>query len=226
VTAVRARRSDEIARPSRALGWMLALSAACASSSAGVNGSDREPKSTDYYPLEIGASWTYNVAYPGQQGEMTVTITGEKDGYFVDDHEGAFRHTHDGLRDKQRYLIRHPLMKGNNWKTIVSASAVEHNEILSVGEKCESAAGSFSDCLVIQSSIRRDKSMTLYLTWTFARDIGLVKLETEAELTGKGRIPQVKQSLVKYTVGKGAPAPTPPVESKSDAEGAPDSWVR
>ena len=60
-----------------------------------------------------------------------------------------------------------------------------------------------------------------------ARGIGLVKLETEAEITGKGRIPQVKQSLVKYTVGKGGTPKTGEApKPKTDAEGAPETWSR
>jgi hypothetical protein len=173
-----------------------------------------------YAPLAIGSSWTYSVSYPGQKGEMTVTITGEKDGYLVDDREGAFRHTEDGLRDKQRYLIRHPLNAGASWKTVVSASAVEHNTIVSAGERCECVAGAFPDCLVVESSIRRDKNVTLIVRWTWARDVGLVKLETEAEIAGQGRVPQVKQSLIRYATA------SKPSQAPEKDENAPDTWSR
>jgi hypothetical protein len=196
---------------------------ACASSKGALDDGGKRATAADYAPLEAGASWTYSMAYLGQTGEETITMVGEKDGYWEDDHGGAFRHTHDGLRDKQRYLIRHPLMPGNKWKTIVSASAVEHNEILSVGERCETTAGSFDDCVVVESSIRRDKNMTMFIRWTWAKGIGLVKLETEAEIAGKGRVPQVKQSLVRYTVGKGGSSTVQPPAEQDDG---PDNWSR
>jgi hypothetical protein len=195
------------------------LSAACASTPK----SDPlpiGPTAHDYAPMAIGQSWTYQVWYPGQKGEMTVSIVGEKDGYLLDSREGAFRLTQDGLRDKQRYLIRHPLTAGATWQTVVSASAVEHNKIISVGERCECAAGSFPDCLVVESRVRGGPKVTVVIRWTWARGIGLVKFETEAEVVGQGVLPQVKQSLIRYGA---APGPT---EKNTDNDGAPATWSR
>jgi hypothetical protein len=179
------------------------------------------PTAADYAPLQIGKSWTYQVSYPGQKGEMTVTIKDQKDGFYIDDREGAFKLTQDGLRDKQRYLIRHPLTKDATWKTVVSASAVEHNKIVSIGETCSCMAGGFDDCLVIESSIRRDAKVTLIVRWTWAKGIGLVKLETEADIVGQGRVPQVKQSLIRYSA-----APTQKPEIKENGDDGPDSWTK
>jgi hypothetical protein len=188
--------------PSLTPALALVLVAACATTRPTTEVELGVPAS-EYAPLGVGSSWTYSVSYPGQSGEMTVTLTGEKDGYFVDDRDGSFRHTPEGLRDRQRYLIRHPLTAGATWKTIVSASAVEKNTIVSVGERCEAAAGAFPDCLVVESSVRRDEQVTLIIRWTWARGLGLVKLETEAEIAGRGRVPQVKQTLLRYAL-KGA----------------------
>jgi hypothetical protein len=174
-------------------------------------------------PLAIGASWTYAMHYPGQDGELTITIVNEKDGYFVDDHKGAFRHTRDGLRDEHRYLIRHPLQAGNAWKTVVSPSAIEHAKILSVGQPCESQAGKFDDCVVVESSLRGDPKHTLYIQWTWAKSVGLVKLETEMDETGKGRTPMVKQSLIRYALGGQG---SPKVKTSSAADAPPGGWER
>lgn len=209
--------------------WISSLvlfAAACASTPKTSTNTDA-PKASDYAPLAVGKSMTYQVSYPGQKGEMTVVITGEKDGYFVDDRDSYFKHTPDGMRDKQRYLIRHPLTAGATWKTVVSASAVEHNKIVSVGERCQCLAGSFPDCLVIESSIRRDPKVTLIVRWTWAKGLGLVKLETEAEIAGQGRVPQVKQSLVRYGSSGETSPKTPENQGETkDGEGAPDSWTR
>jgi hypothetical protein len=189
--------------------------------SAQKNGSgDLQASARDYMPLAIGATWTYAVSYPGQSGEQTVTITGEKDGYFRDDHKGAFRYTHDGLRDEHRYLIRHPLVVGNTWKTVVSPSAIEHSEIKSVGASCESEAGKFDDCVVVESSVRGNAKQTLHVTWTWAKSVGLVKLETEMEDAGK-RTTMVKQSLVRFALGGQVSKGT---RTSSSADSAPEKW--
>lgn len=148
---------------------------------------------------------------------MTVKVVGEKDGYFVDSKEAEWRHTAEGLRDRHRFLIKNPIKAGITWKTVVSPSAVEHTKILTANERCETLAGVFEDCIVVESSLRQNADVTLYIRWTWAKGIGLVKLETEADIAGKGRIPQVKQSLVRYQRSRGA--------ATADAE-APPKWER
>jgi hypothetical protein len=122
-----------------------------------------ELTSRDYAPYAVGAAWTYDVNYLGQRDKQTITVVKEEEGYFVDDQQGRFRHTDQGLRDPARFLIRHPIAEGTEWKAIVSASAVEHYRITSVGQPCESAAGRFNDCLLIESRIRSNDKMTLAL---------------------------------------------------------------
>jgi hypothetical protein len=151
----------------------------------------------DYAPYAVGSSWTYAINYLGQKGEQTITIVKEEEGYFVDDQQGKFRHTDEGLRDPARYLIRHPIEEGNEWKVILSASSVEHYRITSVGQPCESNAGRFEDCLVVESRNRHSDKMTLLATFVWARGIGLVKIDTESEIGGK-RVPQTNRSLVHY----------------------------
>ncbi len=180
------------------------------------------PSAADYAPLTVGASRTYAVQYPGQTGERTITVLKEDGGYFVDDAQGAFRVTPEGLRDRERYLIRTPLQEGNTWKAILSASAVEHYRIVSVGQPCRSRAGGFSDCLVVEATIRQDKSMTLRIRWSWAKDVGLAKIETFAELPGKKRIPQTTQSLIHYQLKPGGkPSPRPPAKTTLEASSQP-----
>jgi hypothetical protein len=171
-----------------------------------------EPTSRDYAPLKVGASWTYDVQYPGQKGQMTVKIVGEKEGYFLQQADKGdpvgVRHTEEGFRDAQRFMIHNPLKAGSTWKSVVSASAVEHYSIVSIGEKCDCPAGQFDDCLVIESKIRRDPKVSLIARFTWAKDVGLVRIDTDAEIEGKGRIPQVHQTLVKYALAPSAASPS------------------
>lgn len=208
---------------------LLALSGSLSACATAKSGADRALPVTaaDYSPLAVGATWTYAVSYPGQKGEMTVRVVGEKDGWLTDDRGSELRHTPDGLRDRQRYLIRHPLEAGASWKTVVSASAVEHNKILSVGERCETTAGPFPDCIVIESSVRRDQNVTLIARFTWAKGVGLVKLETEAEIAGRGRVPQVKQTLLRWSArGDTAARPGEPPPADPEPDEAPDRWER
>lgn len=197
----------------------------CASGSA-LTGSSG-PLASEYAPLVVGAYWTYDVNYPGQKGEMTVKLTSLKDGYFLDDRNGAFQHTLNGLRDRERYLIRGPIKAGATWKSVVGPSAVEHMKIEEVGASCESLAGRFDDCLIVSGRIRRDKNMQLLIRWTWARGVGLVKMETEAEVAGKGRLPQVSQNLKDYSLKPGTQpvAPLKPKQETQTEDDGPNTWI-
>lgn len=188
-----------------------------------------------YVPLAVGQARTYAMRFPGQEGERTVRIVRrDAEGYFIDDAGGSWAITASGLRDRDRYLIRAPLEVGTKWRAVVSASAVEHYEIVSVGEPCEARAGTFSDCLVVASRLRRDAKVSLLGRFTWAKGVGLVKVETRAEVAGRGELPQTEQSLIRYELkpasplgeadSAGARPPSPAIGR--DREGAPDAWGR
>lgn len=204
------------------LGALLVL-AGCAGSSRPAA---RDRSVEEYAPLAVGARWSYAAKYPGQEGELVVSMVGRDGEYYLDDRDGAFVHTPDGLRDKERFLIRYPLVPGNKWKAVVGPSAVEHMEIVSVGEPCQAEAGSFPDCLVVAGQIRRDERMSLKIRWTWARGVGLAKLETIAEIKGQGELPQVTQSLKHYDLGGGGQpgASSDPTPAPVEDEGAPETW--
>lgn len=198
----------------------LVLLVGCATTS--TNEQKNQRLSSDYAPMAVGAWWNYEVSYPGQKGEMKVELLSQEDGYFIDNRRGAFQHTPSGLRDRERYLIKNPIEPGTSWKSVVGPSAVEHLQIDEVGTPCESLAGRFEDCLVVSARLRRDKNMQLHIKWIWARGVGLVRLETEAELPGKKRVKQVTQSLKDYSLSK----TTSPKSQSSDKDDGPDTWTR
>jgi hypothetical protein len=203
----------------RRLAVTLSLAALAACASVPVAPPAAAPAARDYAPLPVGASWTYAMNFQGQTGERTVRIVEERDGYAIDSERGELRHTAEGLRDRSRFLLRNPLEAGRTWRSVLSASAVERYRIVSVGERCESQAGAFPDCLVVEASIRRDAEVTLHSRFVWARGVGLVKIETEVELAGKGRVPQTRQSLLRYRL-------TPEPASERPADDGPDAWRR
>lgn len=175
-----------------------------------------------YAPLKVGASWTYRVWFQGQEGTRTIKIVDARDGYYVDDAGGALKYTDSGVRDRSRYLIHHPLEVGTEWKAVLSASAVENYRIASVGEPCTVDAGRFNDCLVVEGSIKRDEKVTLHSTFTWAKGIGLARIQTEAEIAGQPeRVPQTDQSLQAFALdGPGKK------KKAAESEEAPDTWTK
>jgi hypothetical protein len=215
------------ARRAGLLALGLAAAAACRTARPPP---EAPPEIEDYAPFAIGNAWTYAVRFPGQSGERTVRITGRDEvGYWLDDAGGAFRITKEGLRDRKRYLLRRPLEPGTTWRAVVSASAVERYRVTSVGEPCETRAGRFADCVVVESTLRRDAKVSLRVRFTWARDVGLAKVETAALVEGEGEIPQTEQSLLRYALATGSGGEAAPGAGRADDRGEadpPDTWGR
>lgn len=159
---------------------------------------ERSPGDVEAYAaLSVGAQWRYARTMFAEKDEATIRVVGQDGPYFVDNAGGALRITSRGLRDRHRYLIRTPLYRGARWKTVVSPSAVEHHRIVSVGTPCTVPAGTFDDCLTVETELKRDAKMSLVGTWVWARGVGLVRMETVAIVNGR-RVPQARQALMAY----------------------------
>lgn len=162
--------------------------------------------------LRVGVERTYEVDFQGQTGRRTVKTVRKEGPYFVDDAGGALALSPNGLRDRDRYLVRLPLEPGTEWSAVQSASAVERYTIRSVDQPCTLRAGRFEACLTVVSRLRRDARMTLEARWTWVRGIGLARVETVAILEGR-RVPQTRQDLIHYDLAPatngGNPVPPP-----------------
>ncbi|MEM1025686.1 MAG: hypothetical protein AAGD10_05240 [Myxococcota bacterium] len=186
---------------------LLLLVMRCASAPSPTAETDLQDDGlADYAALGVGRVREYAVRYPGQQGKLRVETTERREGWFLDDRGARLRLASDGLRDEDRYLIRRPLVAGTRWRSVLSASAVEHYEIKSVGQPCAVPAGRFRDCLVVEARLRRDDSMELEAEWLWIRGVGLARIRTVARVQGR-RIPQTVQELVGYDFSppRGAP---------------------
>jgi hypothetical protein len=151
-----------------------------------------------YYPLAVGNAWTYRLN--GRDGKrVEVKITGEEDGYFIDNQNSQLTVDSFGIRDQKRYLLRGPVEAGHSWTNVVSVSSTERYRILWAGSPCEAPAGSFPDCVQVEARNRVDADTTLVNTLTFAAGVGLVRIQVEAERQGQ-RIPQTWLELLSYEV--------------------------
>lgn len=168
--------------------------------------SGAQPTLEAYYPLAVGNRWTYAVNGAADK-RVEVAILKEEGGYFHDSQGGRFAHDAFGLRDgDKRYLLRGPLEVGHGWTSIVSVSSTERYRITATGVPCEVPAGSFQDCVQVESRTRAAGDRVLSAHYTFAPRVGLVRLETQLE-EGKRRLPQVKLELASFTLGGSAAAP-------------------
>ena len=189
-----------------------------------------DAEARDYAPLAVGASWTYetNVLGDRTKGSVQIRIVDKVEGFYRDSAGAEYRHTANGLRDKIRYLIRNPLKVGGKWKATLSAAAVEHYTIESVGQPCDTRAGRFSDCLVVTAYQRRNDRERQHVRYTWVRSVGLASIVVEGEIAGRGRFVQSELSLLQYSLkGRGQPrtgAQRGRRRPQTDAEGAPTEW--
>jgi hypothetical protein len=199
------------------LGAVLGLGAgACAGRQpVADSAASRAPESlAAYYPLAVGNRWTYRIN--GRQDKpVVVEVTRQEDGYFHDTQGGQLTVDGFGVRDRKRYLLREPLTVGSQWTNVVSVASTERYRILQTDVPCETSAGSFATCVRVEASNRVDARTTLLNTFTFARGVGLVRMEL-AVRGGNGEVlPQTSLELVSYQLHPGAPA------GREQTEGAP-----
>jgi hypothetical protein len=172
---------------------------------------EKKPRAADYYPLAIGNSWTYEVNMLGEQRTMQVKIDAVANGFFRDSTGAELVADAFGVRDQKRYLLREPLEVGTSWTNVVSVSSVERYQITSVGLPCESPAGKFENCVVVESRNRASDSKTLVNDMTFAPGVGMVRVAMVLENSGQ-LVPQTTLVLKAYSTG-GAATPAAPAKA-------------
>jgi hypothetical protein len=144
-----------------------------------------------------------------------VAVLKEEDGYFHDSQGGQLTVDGFGVRDRKRYLLRGPLTEGSQWTNVVSVASTERYRILQADVPCETPAGAFRSCVQVEASNRVDANTTLLNVFTFARDVGLVRMELSVRKSNGERMPQTSLALVSYQLNPGAPT------ARGQAEGAP-----
>jgi hypothetical protein len=185
----------------------------CLAVAACAHGPEAHPPASnvaEYYPLAVGNAWSYRVELLGSPPEdHEISITKEEQGRFTDSTGNVLTVDNFGIRDEKRYLLRTPLEVGTKWNNVVSVSSYEQYAIVEAGQACDAPAGSFQNCVVVESRNKGDGERVLINSLTFAPKVGLIRVATVLETDGK-RIPQAKLELTKFKVGQGAPSPAQP----------------
>jgi hypothetical protein len=153
---------------------------------------------SDFFAWALGTRWTYEVQLLGATETREVKLVKKTPEGFLEDSTGAqFLFDAFGVRDQKRYLLRNPVASGTTWTNVVSVSSVESYEILATGQPCATRAGSWSDCVVVESKNRIEPGKTLINEYTLAPGVGIVRLATTLD-AGKGRLPQARLELVAF----------------------------
>ena len=180
------------------------MSTACA---AGQRTPGRDATPADYFPLAVGNEWTYQDLSPqlspktAGAPERTVRILSrDSQGYFLDNEKGALRADPDCLHDRLRRLLCRPFEPGRTWTSVVSINSTERYEIAAVGERVETAAGSFRGCIRVRAHNRAGPETDQILEITYAPGVGPVRIETLAVVKGVATR-QILAELKSYRVG-------------------------
>ncbi len=175
---------------------ILSIGSACRH--AEVSKPQGDASAAAYYPLAVGNQWVYQSSLLGERKEQTVEVLREENGYYLDSQGGELAADGFGIRDRKRYLLREPLEPGKSWTNVVSVSSVEHYRILDI-TPCQVPAGRFESCVRVESRNRIDAKTSLVNELTFARGVGIARLDVFAEVDGR-RIPQTSLLLHSYRV--------------------------
>ncbi len=189
-------------RPVRRLPVLaLALAAGCAHGPAAAP-SAAGP--ADYFPLAVGNEWVYADRSPQlSHAEQAASdrrvriLRRDAQGFYHDDARGQLRADPDCLRDRLRRLLCRPFEVGKGWASVVSVSSTERYEIVGVGERVTTPAGTFDGCIRVRAHNRAGPDTDQVLESTYAPGVGMVRLETFAVVKGVVT-PQVRAELKSY----------------------------
>jgi hypothetical protein len=141
------------------------------------------PSPSIFYPLAVGNAWTYQARGGGRTSRDTIKIIGQDGPWFLDDHRGRLRLDEDGVRDRDRYLLRAPLLPGQGWRA-VEQMVVQRFEVVANDAVVVTPAGRFEKCVVIRNVQSLPGSGKYTTEWSYAPGIGLVALKTTAQQRG------------------------------------------
>jgi hypothetical protein len=139
----------------------------------------------DYYPLQPGWKWSYDIEKDGQHvlafysvveragDSATVQVGDDRLGYAITPQGVA--HKEDGVVGD--FLIKDPLAAGAAW-TLAQGKA----QVLSIGQQVTVLAGTYKNCVVVEET--RSEPMRIVRT-TFAPGVGPISVEVEVQDGGR-----------------------------------------
>lgn len=187
----------------RHLAWALALIlSACAGSGAHVQPApaDEGLPLAAWFPLEVGNRWTWQVRTGHQVELQEVRIVERQGRYAIDDQGGALAFDGEGLRDAHRYLVLAPVRRGATWQSTLEDGTVERYEIVATDAQVQVPAGTFDQVLVVRATTPADRRASLELEWSWAPEVGLVRMVSTLVTDRAERIEQMRRELVSWSI--------------------------
>ena len=122
----------------------------------------------------------------------------------------------DGVFDGQRFILQDPIVVDHAWTALPKKEAPESYRIVATDAVVTVAAGTFSPCVEVRGEqVARDpesgKVGKLLMSWTYAKGVGLVRVEQRVQLDKNPPVTAVTMELVSFTPGT---APTTDTTSK------------
>jgi hypothetical protein len=183
------------------LTWpLLAALVGCAHSPRTVG----PARPADFYPLAVGAEWTWEDQSPqlptGRPSFRTVRVLARTaDGYYRDSARGELR-LGACVEDRARSLLCGPIVVGTRWSSVLSPTSTESYEIVAVGERVVTPAGPFEGCVRVRAITRAAADTELINEISYAPGVGPVRIEVIAVGNGKA-VPQFRAVLRSYRQG-------------------------
>jgi hypothetical protein len=182
----------------------LPLVAALAACAHAPKAASPQSRPADYYPLAVGAEWTWEDQSPqlpaGKPALRTVRVLERSsDGYFRDSARGELRPA-ACVEDRSRALLCGPIAVGTTWTSVLSPTSSERYEIVAVDERVATPAGAFEGCVKVRAVTRAAANTELINEISYAPGVGPVRIEVITVTDGKA-IPQFKAVLRSYRLG-------------------------
>lgn len=178
------------------------LAGACATTDDAANNG---PSPADYLPLAVGNAWTYEISSPGSPEPITERIEilhQDDEGFYVDSKGVRFRARGDGIFDGHRFLLEKPLQVGHKWLAVPSPTEVERYEIVGMRERIAVKAGSFDNCVRVrgtqETKMHDGTPATLTTEWTWAKDVGLIRMEQSVTIGSTPAVQGIALNLVSF----------------------------
>ena len=155
-----------------------------------------------FFPLAIGNTWKYAGSHLGEDWEKKIEIVDREGAWYIDNQGERFLVDAEGLRGPTRYLLRAPIVPGEEWSAVVSLSHTEYYAITEIDVTATVPAGRFHGCVRVTGRLRVEPTANLFQTSTYCPGVGLVQVRSWIDAAGRGRIPQARMDLLEYRLAE------------------------
>lgn len=171
------------------LGTVFALALGCASSPSSPSPSGPAPgrpeSAADYYPLEPGWKWAYDLERNGEHMLAVYQVLERvPDGAIVQAGEERLSYavTSQGVAQREGsmvgdFVLKNPIAAGAEWPVFGGTA-----KVVAVDQKVSVPSGDYRDCVVVETSRRNPNRLS---RTTFARGIGPIAIELQVESEGR-----------------------------------------